>query len=570
MKALKRYVNIFKGVKLPWISMLVLLIVSVIEVTLGLASVELTASIIDASQSTIDAQKLIRYAVNLSLTVVATVLETYYGGLVDQKICAGVRVKVWDKLMRLPLCYYDTENPNDLVNRVTSDPGSASTYITVGISCITTVYAAVTAFTQLFTFHTGLATWSLLIIPATIGVGAVYSILSYHSSLLGARAYAKTTGYMNERVHNLRLIRALGTEGYEKGKSGPIFKRQYWTDLYSQSTVGYIAISIQILGCMALGISFVAGGKMVADGTLTVATLIVFYGFSSMVSIHMANLFMAVGSIIGANGSLKKVSQLLEHADETGGGETLEGEEDIVLENVTFAYKDDVPVLQDISCRLPRGKVTAIVGTNGAGKSTLMKLLERMYKPDSGRVLFGDRDVENFSLESWRRAMAIVAQDTPLISGTVRENLTYGLDREVDDEELMEAAKLANAYDFITATPGGLDADVGPGGTSFSGGQRQCLAIARAVVRAPKYLLLDEATSNLDAKCEDEVSTALDRLMEGRTTVMIAHSFRATLAADQVIVMDNGHIVGMGTPEELLRTNAYYQTFARRGDKEVV
>ena len=569
MKATKRYVNIFRGVRLPWISMLVLLTVSVIEVTLGLASVELTASIIDASQNAIDGQRLVRYAVNLGLTVVATVLETYYGGLVDQKIGAGVRVKIWDKLMRLPLCYYDTESANDLVSRVTSDPGSASTYITVGISCITTVYATVTAFTQLFKFHTGLATWSLLIIPCTVGIGAIYSILSYHSSLLGTRASAKTVGYMTEHVHNLRLIRALGTEGVEKDKSRAIFKRQYWTDLYSQSTVGYIAISIQALGCLSLAISFVAGGRMVAEGTLSVGTLIVFYGFSSMVSIHLSNLFMAFGSIVGANGALKKVSQLLEQADETGGGQAVEGEEDIVLENVSFAYKD-VPVLSDISCRLPCGKVTAIVGTNGAGKSTVLKLLERMYKPDSGRILFGDRDVEDYSLESWRRALAIVAQDTPLMSGTVRENLTYGLDREVSDEELYEAAKLANAYDFITETPGGLDAEVGPGGTNFSGGQRQCLAIARAIVRAPRYLLLDEATSNLDAKCEDEVSTALDRLMEGRTTVMIAHSFRATLAADQVIVMDNGHIVGMGTPEELLRTNAYYQTFARRGEKEAV
>ncbi len=569
MKAMKRYVNIFRGVRLPWISMLVLLIVSVIEVTLGLASVELTASIIDASQSTIDGQRLARYAVNLALTVAVTVFETYYGGLVDQKIGAGVRVKIWDKLMRLPLCYYDTESANDLVSRVTSDPSSASTYITVGISCITTVYATVTAFTQLFKFHTGLATWSLLIIPATIGIGAIYSILSYHSSLLGTRASAKTVGYMTEHVHNLRLIRALGTEGYEKNKSRAIFKRQYWTDLYSQSTVGYIAISIQVLGCMSLAISFVAGGKMVADGTLSVGTLIIFYGFSSMVSIHLSNLFMAFGSIIGANGTLKKVSQLLEQADETGGGQAVDGEEDIVLENVSFAYKD-VPVLSDISCRLPRGKVTAIVGTNGAGKSTVLKLLERMYKPDGGRVLFGDRDVEDYSLDSWRRALAIVAQDTPLMSGTVRENLTYGLDREIGEEELEKAARLANAYDFIMETPGGFDAEVGPGGSNFSGGQRQCLAIARAVLRSPRYLLLDEATSNLDAKCEDQVSTALDHLMEGRTTVMIAHSFRATLAADQVIVMDNGHIVGTGTPEELLRTNAYYQTFARRGEKEAV
>lgn len=569
MKAIKRYVHIFRGVKLPWISMLAYLIFSLVEVTLGLQSVELSASIIDASQSTIDAQRLVRYAVNLILTVAATVGETYFSGLLEQKIGAGVRLKVWDKLMRLPLSYYDTESPNDLVSRVTSDPGSASSYITTGISCITTVYATVVAFRQLFIFHKGLATWSLLIIPCTIGVGAVYSVMAYHSALLGARNFAKTTGYMTEHVHNLRLIRALGTERYEKQKSHGIFRRQYWTDLYSRSTVAYMVVGLQALSCLSLIISFVAGGRMVAQGTLTVGTLVIFYGFSSMVAMHLSNLFMAVGAIIGTNGELKKISCLLDQADEPQGGDEVTGEEDIVFDNVSFAYKD-VPVLENISCRLRAGRVTAIVGTNGAGKSTMMKLIERMYDPDEGQITFGDREIGAFNLTSWRHALAIVAQDTPLMSGTVRENLTYGIGREVSQEELTDAVKLANAYDFIQETPGGFDAQVGPGGSSFSGGQRQCLAIARAVLRRPRYLLLDEATSSLDAKCEADVSTALDRLMEGRTTVMIAHSFRAAREADDVIVMDNGHIVGMGTPEELLRTNAYYQTFARRGDKEAV
>ena len=375
---------------------------------------------------------------------------------------------------------------------------------------------------------------------------------------------------MTEHVHNLRLIRALGTEQYEKKRSGGIFRKQYWTDLYSRSTVAYMVVGLQTLSCMSLIISFVAGGRMVADGTLTVGTLIVFYGFSSMVAMHLSNLFMAVGSIIGANGELKKISLLLEQADEPTGGEEVTGEEDIVFENVSFAYREDVPVLQDVSFRLRAGRVTAIVGTNGAGKSTLMKLLERMYDPQDGHITFGDRDIRDFNLGSWRHALGIVAQDTPLMSGTVRENLTYGLDRDIGEEELEKAASLANAYDFIMETPGGFDAEVGPGGSNFSGGQRQCLAIARAVLRAPRYLLLDEATSNLDAKCEADVATALDRLMEGRTTVMIAHSYRATQAADDVIVMDNGQVVGMGTPEQLIRTNTYYQTFARCGSKEAV
>lgn len=471
--------------------------------------------------------------------------------------------------MRLPLAYYDTESANDLVSRVTSDPDSAGTYFTTGIECIATVYAAVAAFLRLFQLHVGLASWSLLIIPCAIGVGAIYSAMSYHSALLGTRYTARTTGYMTERVHNLRLIRALGTERYEKNKSAGIFRRQYWTDLYSQGTVAFIVVGMQVLSCLSLVISFVSGGRMVADGTLTVGTLVIFYGFSSIVAMHMSNLFMAFGSIVGANGALKKISQLLEQSDEPEAGEEVTGEEDIVLEHVSFAYRD-VPVLCDISCRIKAGRVTAIVGTNGAGKSTVFKLLERMYSPGEGSILFGERNIDTYSLTSWRHTLAIVAQDTPLISGTVRENLTYGLEREVSESELMEAAKLANAYDFIMETPGGFDAEVGPGGSNFSGGQRQCLAIARAVLRAPRYLLLDEATSNLDAKCEADVSTALDRLMEGRTTVMIAHSCRAAQAADEVIVMDAGRIVGMGTPEELLRTNSYYQTFARRADKEAV
>ncbi len=568
-KTLKRYVNIFKGVRLPWVWMLLLMAVTLLEITLGLESVEISASIIDASQSAIDTDKLVRYVVNLGLTLVTLMGQTYFSGVLSQKISAGVRVKVWDKLMRLPLGYYDTESANDLVSRVTSDSASASTYFTTSINFISTVYAGVVVFLRLFRLHVGLASWSLLIIPCTLGVGAIYSAISYHSALLGTRYNAKTTGYMTERVHNLRLIRALGAERYEKNKSAGIFKRQYWADLYGQGTVAFIVVGMQALGCMSLVISFVTGGKMVADGTLTIGTLVIFYGFSSAVSLHMSNLFMAFGAIIGANGALKKISQLLEQADEPEGGEEVAGEEDIVLDHVSFAYRD-VPVLHDISCRIKAGCVTAIVGTNGAGKSTILKLLERMYAPNEGRILFGERKISEYNLTSWRHTLAIVAQDTPLMSGTVRENLTYGLGREVSDNELIEAVKLANAYDFIMEAPGGFDAEVGPGGSNFSGGQRQCLAIARAVIRAPRYLLLDEATSNLDAKCEADVATALDRLMEGRTTVMIAHSYRAAQAADEVIVMDAGHIVGMGSPEELLRTNTYYRIFARRADKEAV
>ena len=209
------------------------------------------------------------------------------------------------------------------------------------------------------------------------------------------------------------------------------------------------------------------------------------------------------------------------------------------------------------------GMATAIIGGNGAGKSTLFKLLTRLYEPKSGAIRFGGDNIADFALTGWRDRFAYVFQKDPLIGGTVRENITYGLDREVSEEELIAAAKKANCYDCIMAKPGGFDEDVGLGGSNFSGGQAQCISIARAMLRDADYLLLDEATSNLDVVSEAAVTEAMDHLMEGRTTIMIAHNFAATRNADYIIVMKDGMVEAAGTPEELQETNEYYRMFSK-------
>ena len=209
------------------------------------------------------------------------------------------------------------------------------------------------------------------------------------------------------------------------------------------------------------------------------------------------------------------------------------------------------------------GMATAIIGGNGAGKSTLFKLLTRLYEPKSGAIRFGGDNIADFALTGWRDRFAYVFQKDPLIGGTVRENITYGVDREVSEEELIAAAKKANCYDCIMAKPGGFDEDVGLGGSNFSGGQAQCISIARAMLRDADYLLLDEATSNLDVVSEAAVTEAMDHLMEGRTTIMIAHNFAATRNADYIIVMKDGTVEASGTPEELQETNEYYRMFSK-------
>ena len=236
----------------------------------------------------------------------------------------------------------------------------------------------------------------------------------------------------------------------------------------------------------------------------------------------------------------------------------------ISMKEVWFRYEKNSPdVLRGVNLEVPRGRLFAIVGGNGAGKSTLFKLLTRLYEPKSGAIRFGGDNIADFALTGWRDRFAYVFQKDPLIGGTVRENITYGLDREVSEEELIAAAKKANCYDCIMAKPGGFDEDVGLGGSNFSGGQAQCISIARAMLRDADYLLLDEATSNLDVVSEAAVTEAMDHLMEGRTTIMIAHNFAATRNADYIIVMKDGTVEAAGTPEELQETNEYYRMFSK-------
>ena len=563
VKAIKRYLSIFKGVKLPWISMIITLALAILEITAEVESATLTANIIDASRNTIKSDMLIQYAVLLISSGALLLLHTYFNERVSQSINLGVRTKMWDKLMRLPTKYYDGENANELVSRVTSDSASASSYFILFVNTLSIIFSTVIVFRRLFSFEPTLSAWMLLIIPCTIGVGTIYAIVGHKAGFATNKTFAATTGYMAERVHNLKLVKAFVMEKPETDASKTYFRKQYKAEMIMELTLAIMDVGSQVLSIVSMAIAFIAGGAMVANGTLTVGRLVSFYTLSGIIALNMTNFFTSAGTIFEVNGLVKKISHIFELDDEPTEGKPFETEDDIKLEHVSFAY-NEIPVLKDVNCTIRKGCVTAIIGTNGAGKSTIFKLLERMYNVSEGAISIGETNINEYSIPSWRRQFALVAQNTPLMDGTVRENMLYGIERDVTDEELIEAAKLANAYDFIVATPGGFDEPVGAGGSKFSGGQRQCISIARAILRKTLYLLLDEATSNLDALSENMVTTALDRLMKGKTTVMIAHSYRATQEADDIIIMKDGTIAEMGTPAELLANSEYYRMFMRQ------
>ena len=562
MKRIKRYQNIFRGVRIPWVMLAVLLILNIIESHVFLEQTTLTADIIDTSQKAINANQLVRFIVVLLVNSALSISINYINGWTDQKLSHGVRNKLWNKLMHLPTRYYDQESGDTLVSRVTTDSDHSATYFNIAIKFVSTVYASAVAVRQMYRYSPQLTFYMLIAMPILLTISALVGKLSFTANKKAQVAFADALGYLVERTRNLRLIKAARMEHAEQQAGKKWFDRQFQVSLLSTTVNSLTAALIPIFGGVGIVVSFVMVGILVQEGVITVGKLVGFYTLSGLLSAHMLTFLQLYASLKEANGRLDKVAELLETPDEKQEGIEFDvADADLVAENVSFSYSD-TPTLNGVNFRIPKGQITAIVGPNGAGKSTLFKLLERMYDPDSGMLRFGEEDIKKYDLSSWRGSFAIVSQDKPLLSGTVRENILYGVRRKVEEDELIRVAKLANIYDFVMATPGGFDAPVGMGGSNFSGGQRQCIAIARAMMRNPDYLLLDEATSNLDAKSEKMVSQALTNLMKGRTTVMIAHNYSATRDATHIVVMKDGKVEAEGSPEELLASNEYYRAFA--------
>lgn len=562
MKRIKRYQNIFRGVRIPWVMLAVLLILNIIESHVFLEQTTLTADIIDTSQKAINANQLVRFIVVLLVNSALSISINYINGWTDQKLSYGVRNKLWNKLMHLPTRYYDQESGDTLVSRITTDSDHSATYFNIAIRFVSTVYASVVAVRQMYRYSPQLTFYMLFAMPILLTISALVGKLSFTANKKAQVSFADALGYLVERTRNLRLIKAARMEHAEQQAGKKRFDRQFQVSLLSTTVNSLTAALIPIFSGVGIVVSFVMGGRLVQEGAITVGKLVGFYTLSGLLSAHMLTFLQLYTSLKEANGRLDKVAELLETPDEKQEGIEFDvADADLVAENVSFSYSD-TPTLNGVNFRIPKGQITAIVGPNGAGKSTLFKLLERMYDPDSGMLRFGEEDIKKYDLSSWRGSFAIVSQDKPLLSGTVRENILYGVRRKVEEDELIWVAKLANIYDFVMATPGGFDAPVGMGGSNFSGGQRQCIAIARAMMRNPDYLLLDEATSNLDAKSEKMVSQALTNLMKDRTTVMIAHNYAATRDATHIVVMNDGKVEAEGSPEEMLASNEYYRTFA--------
>lgn len=554
--------TVLSGVKIPWILILLSIVSSFLLANAMVSSAVLTAQVVDSSGN-LRTEDLVQYIVLLVGSGVLAIGGSFCNNVMAEKINVGVRAKLWKKMLRLPLRYYDQESGESLVSRITIDCNRASAFIGVIVMAVTSLYGLYLAVRSMYQFSPVLTLWCACLVPfLALGV-ALAGKLVFRAQDKLYQSRSNATSYLLERVKNLRLVRSSNMVEAETTLGRHQFQALFHNSISAMLCDQLMASFMGLTPIALIIITFIVGSILVAKGEISLGVVIGFYTVSGMASIRISALITVFGDLVSANGTFDKISRVLKAEEETSTGRPMDlPDASIRLEQVDFGYGDQL-ILKNLSCVIPAHQITAIVGDNGAGKTTLFKLLERMYAPDRGRILFGEHDASGINPVSWRSAFALVSQDRPLLSGTIRDNITYGCSRQVSDTELEQVARQAGIWELISSLPKGFDTEVEPNGGNFSGGQRQCIAIARAIMRNPDYLLLDEATSNLDAQSERQVSDALANLMRGRTTVMIAHSLSAISHAQHIIVLKNGQVEAMGTPEEVSATSPTFQSFVR-------
>ncbi|TBL81285.1 ABC transporter ATP-binding protein [Paenibacillus thalictri] len=484
---------------------------------------------------------------------------------VGQQVVANLRERLWKKYLVLPVPYYDRHQTGETISRLTNDTGVIKGLITEHMAHFFTGMISIAgSLVMLIYLDWKMTLLMLIVIPLTAVVLVPLGKRMYHVSKDVQDETAGFTSVLSRVLSEIRLVKSSNAEPseYELGRRGiaNLLRLGIKEGRYQAWISPVITLVIMLMFVVIVGY----GGMRVSSGALTAGALVAFLLYLFQIVMPITQLTQFFAQFQKAQGATERIVETLQEAEEAASGKNLEAANmnmPLKLERVSFGYGNDETVLSGISFTAEPGKVTAIVGPSGGGKTTLFSLIERFYIPSSGVIRLGDTPVEEYALASWRSRIGYVSQESPLVAGTIRENITYGLDRSISREELQHAVEMAYADEFIAKLPGGYETQVGERGIKLSGGQRQRIAIARALLRNPQILMLDEATSSLDSKSEIVVQQALHNLMQGRTTFIIAHRLSTVVDADQIVFIEKGRVTGIGTHHELFVSHPLYREF---------
>ncbi|MGE6779792.1 ABC transporter transmembrane domain-containing protein [Vreelandella titanicae] len=518
------------------------------------------------------AQTLALMLVVVAVLAFASALRYYQVTWIGERLAADLRQRVFDHLLTLEPSFFESASDGraagEIASRLTADTSVLQSLFGSSVSlALRNLVMLVGAVVLMLVTQPWLSAMVLIGIPATLLPIVWYGRRVRRLSRTSQDRVAELGRYAEEALSGIKTLQAFTHEAMDKSHYGQRVEQAFGSAVERTQQRAWLTGIAMLVVFTAVGLMLWQGGQAVLNGTMSAGELSAFIFYAVLAAGAIATLAEVAGDVQRAAGAAERLLELLDTQpaiQSPVNPQSLPSPSrgEITLENVTFTYPGrETPALNGFDLHIKPGERVAVVGPSGAGKSTLLALLLRFYDPSQGRITLDDRDVRTLDLAALRSAMGLVAQEPVLFSGSVAENLRYG-DPEADIDRLRIAAQDASALDFIDALPQGFDTPLGSGGVQLSGGQRQRLAIARALLKNPAVLLLDEATSALDAESERLVQQALDRLMVGRTSIVIAHRLATVIAADRLLVLEGGKLVAAGTHAELLTTSALYRHLA--------
>ena len=488
--------------------------------------------------------------------------QTYLMSYVGQKVIIDIREAVYRKLQFLSLGYFEKRQTGTIMSYVTNDVGALQgSIIESATDFVTEMSILIGSLALMFNLHWKLSLLTLITMPLVAKAMDLFGKKLKRTSGIMQERVADITAVLQETISSVRVIKSFVREEYEIARFVKENYANFRAQMKNAQVMATLTPVIELIA--AIGVTFLIwyGGFEVINGNLTAGALIAFLVYATNLANPIKRLSRIYGNIQKAMAAAERVFSVLDEKTDIVEKENATELKAVIgkvdFKAVTFKYNENEVILKDINLAVKAGQMVAIVGPSGAGKTTIVNLLPRFYDPVAGNIYIDDVNIADVTLASLREKIGIVPQETVLFNGSIYDNILYG-DLTATTEEVMAAAKAANAHDFIMQMADQYQTQIGERGSKLSGGQRQRIAIARAILKNPRILILDEATSALDTESEKLVQDALDKLMVGRTSFVIAHRLSTILQADMIIVMEKGQIVEQGSHEELLKLDGLY------------
>jgi ATP-binding cassette, subfamily B, multidrug efflux pump len=564
-QVIRRLWGYLKGYKSKLLWTLLLVVITSIMQLLGpyLLKVAIDDYIIARTDLTGLSVVSLAYALTLVVSYFSQAQQSNIMAYVTQHILSRMRAELLVKINRLPLSYHDTHESGVTLSRIINDVAIFQELLTQGvINIVADCIILVGIITIMFVMSPKLALLTLAVMPIMIVATALFTRHARKAYVQTRETIGEVAAGFQENVSGVRVVQAFSREHTNQHRFDRVNQGNLDANLWAIRLSSAFPPIVELMGMIATAIVLLFGTMAVMSGEITVGIVVAFLTYVTRFFQPIREIAQVYTLFQQAMAAGEKIFHLLDYPvavdDKPNAREMPPIKGQIDFNHVSFHYRRDVPVLTDVSLHAEPGQTIALVGPTGAGKTSIASLLARFYDISDGEILIDGVDIRDVTMASLRGQMGLVPQDPFLFSGTIAENIRFGR-LDATDEEVIDAAKLANAHEFIERLPEGYDTEVNERGQNYSQGQRQLIAFARAVLANPRILILDEATASVDTRTEVLIQAALGRLLQGRTSVVIAHRLSTIRNADQVLVVNDGRIVQRGTHRELLAQEGTYR-----------